>query len=241
MKKLTTLFFAILFAGNSLFAQSLDDAKKSLYYGRTTSTKQTLDKLVAANPKNAEAIYWLGQTLLGAEDVTGAQKVYQDALTGGINDPWIWVGMGHVELLQGKKDAARQRFEAAITATTEKKRRENVENPDILNAIGRANADGPANVGDPAYAIEKLKRAAALKPTDPDVLVNLGINYLKLGPDQGGNAYEAFTNANKIDPKFARGSYRLGKIFQSQGNTEKFLATILNAQAFYPAFYTKRQ
>ena len=236
MKKLTTLFLTVLFAGNLLSAQSLDDAKKSLYYGRTTSAGQSLDKLIAANLKNAEAIYWKGQALLSADSIAAAQKVYQDALNAGVNDPWIWVGMGHVELLQGKKDAARQRFEAAITATTEKKRRENVENPDILNAIGRANADGPANVGDPAYAIEKLKRAAQLKPNDPEIQANLGINYLKLGPDQGGNAYEAFTNANKIDPKYARGHFRLGKIFQSQGNTEKFLDYYTKAIQADPAF-----
>ncbi len=232
MKKLTTLFLTVLFAGKLLFAQSLDDAKKSLYYGRTTSARQTLEKLIAANPKNAEAIYWLGQTYLNADSIAGAQKVYQDALNAGVNDPWIWVGIGHVELMQGKKDAARQRFEAAITASAQKKK----ENPDILNAIGRANADGPANVGDPAYAIEKLKRAAALKPNDPDILVNLGINYLKLGPDQGGNAYEAFTNANKIDPKYARGPFRLGKIFHSQGNTEKFLGYYTQAIQADPAF-----
>ncbi len=51
-------------------------------------------------------------------------------------------------------------------------------NPEILNAIGRANADGPSTVGDPAYAIEKLKRAAELMPDNPDVYLNLGINYL---------------------------------------------------------------
>ncbi len=230
--KFTTLFFAVLFAGKSLFAQSVDEARKSLYYGRTTSARQTLEKLISANPKNADAIYWLGQTLLNAEDIPGAQKVYQDALTSGVNDPWIWVGMGHVELLQGKKDAARQRFEAAITASTQKKK----ENPDILNAIGRANADGPANAGDPAYAIEKLKRAAQLKPNDPEIQTNLGINYLKLGPDQGGNAYEAFTAANKIDPKYARGNFRLGKIFQSQGNTEKFLDYYNQSIQADPAF-----
>ncbi len=232
MKKLTTLFLTVLFAGNLLFAQSLDEAKKSLYYGRTTSAGQSLDKMIAANSKNAEAIYWKGQSLLNAEDKAGAQKVYQDALNAGVNDPWIWVGMGHVELLQGKKDAARQRFEAAITASTQKKK----ENPDILNAIGRANADGAANIGDPAYAIEKLKRAAQLKPNDPEIQTNLGINYLKLGPDQGGNAYEAFTAANKIDPKYARGNFRLGKIFQSQGNTEKFLDYYNQAIQADPAF-----
>jgi tetratricopeptide (TPR) repeat protein len=219
MKKLTTLFLAVLFAGKLLFAQSVDEARKNLYYGRPAAAIASLNKVIAANPKNAEAIYWLGQAYLNNNnDIAGAQKVYQDALNSGVNDPWIWVGMGHVELLQGKKDAARQRFEAAITATTQRKK----ENPDILDAIGRANADGPATAGDPAYAIEKLKRAAELKPNDPDIQVNLGINYLKLGSDQGGNAYEAFTRANTIDPKYALANFRLGRIFESQGNVDKF-------------------
>jgi len=232
MKKLTTLLLAVLFAGKLLFAQTVDEAKKSLYYGRIATATQTLNKLVAANPKDAQAIYWLGQAYLNNNDVAAAQKVYQDALNNGVNDPWIWVGMGHVELLQGKKDAARQRFEAAITATTKKKK----EDPAILNAIGRANADGPANTGDPAYAIEKLKRAAELDPNNADIYTNLGINYLKLGPDQGGNAYEAFTTALRVDPKYARADYRLGKIFQSQGNAQKFIDYYNQAVTIDPAY-----
>ena len=236
MKKLTLLLFTVLFAGKLLFAQTLDEARKSLYYGRATAARQALEKIVAGNPKSGEAIYWLGQTYLNnnsaTPDIAGAQKVYQDALTAGVNDPWVWVGMGHVELLQGKKDAARQRFEAAITNSMVKKK----ENPAILNAIGRANADGPTTVGDPAYAIEKLKRAAELNPKDPDIYVNMGVNYLKLGTDQGGNAYEAFTNANKIDPKYALGNYRLGRIFESQGNVEKFTEYYNAATTADPAF-----
>ena len=232
MKKLTTLLLAVLLSGTMLMAQTVDDARKSLYYGRSTSAQQTLDKLIAANPKNGEAIYWLGQTHLANDSISGARQVYQNALNSGVNDPLVWVGMGHVELLEGKKDAARQRFEAAITNSITKKK----ENPVVLNAIGRAQADGPANVGDPAYGIAVLKRAMALDPTNADIYTNLGISYLKLGPDQGGNAYEAFTNALKADPKNAKASYRLGKIFQSQGNSEKFLEYFNTAVTADPAF-----
>lgn len=219
MKKLTTLLLAVLLSGKLLLAQTVEDARKSLYYGRTTSARQSLEKLVASNSKNAEAIYWLGQAYLAIDSIGGAKQVYQNALNAGVNDPLVWVGMGHVEVLEGKKDAARQRFEAAITSSMKKKK----EDPVILNAIGRAEADGPATVGDPAYGIEVLKRAAALDPTNPDIFNNLGINYLKLGPDQGGNAYEAFTNALKADPINAKAKFRLGKIFQSQGNAEKYI------------------
>jgi tetratricopeptide (TPR) repeat protein len=236
MKKLTSLLLAVLFTGKLLLAQSVDDARKSLYYGRTATAKQTLDKLVAANPKNAEAIYWLGQTYLSMDSIGGARQVYQNALNSGVNDPLVWVGMGHVESLEGKKDAAKQRFEAAITASTKKKK----EDPKILDAIGRAEADGPATVGDPAYGVDVLKRAAALDPNNADIYVNLGINYLKMGADQGGNAYEAFNNAIRVDPKNGLARLRLGKIFQSQGNTEKFLdyynAAVTNDPAYAPAY-----
>src|SRR4051812_20323852 len=212
MKKLSTLLLAVLLSGKLLMAQSVDDARRSLYYARTTSAKQALDKLVAGNAKDAQAIYWLGQTYLAMDSVGGARQVYQNALNAGVNDPLVWVGMGHVESLEGKKDAARQRFEAAITASTKKKK----DDVNVLNAIGRANADGPANTGDPAYGVQILKRALAVEPNNSDVLTNLGVNYLKMGPDQGGNAYEAYTNAIKADPKNARARFRLGKIFQSQ-------------------------
>jgi len=232
MKKLSTVLLAVLLSGKLLLAQSVDDARKSLYYGRTTTAKQTLDKLVASNPKDAQAIYWLGQTYLAIDSIGGARQVYQNALNGGVNNPYVWVGMGHVELLEGKKDAARQRFEAAITASTKRKK----EDVGILNAIGRANADGPATAGDPAYAIQILKRASAIDPNNSEVFTNLGINYLKLGPDQGGNAYEAYTNAIKADPKNARAKFRLGKIFESQGNSEKFLQYYNDAVASDPAY-----
>lgn len=235
MKRLTTLLLAVLLTGNLLIAQTVDEARKSLYNGRVTSATQALEKIVAGNGKNAEAVYWLGQAYLASDGgVAKAKQVYQTALTAGVNDPLIWVGMGHVELMEGQKDAARQRFEAAITNSISKKK----ENPVILNAIGRANADAPA--GDPNYAIEKLKKAAELAPTNADVFVNLGVNYLKLGPDQGGNAYEAYTNALKADPNNALAKFRLGKIFQSQGNTEKFLeyynSAVSGDAAFTPAY-----
>ena len=243
MKKLTFLVVAVLLTGKMLMAQDAEAGKRFLYYNRLTSAKQTLEKAVAANPKDANATYWLGQTLLstdnaaGKKDVAGAKALYQKALNEGVNDPLIWVGMGHVELLEGKKNEARQRFESAITASIKKKK----EDPTILNAIGRANADGGTEIGDPAYAIVKLKRAAELDPKNPDIYVNLGINYLKAGGEKsGGDAYEAFGNALRIDPKYALANFRLGKIFQSQNNKEKFeqyfTAAIESDPAFAPAY-----
>ena len=50
--------------------------------------------------------------------------------------------------------------------------------------------------------------------------INLGINYLKLGGEFGGDAVTAFQNAISKDPKNAYAYYRIGKIYQTQNNNE---------------------
>jgi hypothetical protein len=58
------------FAGlcNVVFAQSVDQGKKFLYYQRYKSAKDVFDKILASNPNNIDAIYWDGQTLLATKD-----------------------------------------------------------------------------------------------------------------------------------------------------------------------------
>jgi tetratricopeptide (TPR) repeat protein len=232
MKKITILLWIAICFVHHLEAQSIEDGKKALYDGRNTTAKNTFSSIVAAKPKDADAVYWLGQTYLRMDDTAAARNVYAKALQSGLDAPIIQVGMGHVELLEGQKNQAMQRFDQAINNSKTRKG----ENPEILNAIGRANADGPSTVGDPQYAIDKLKRAAQLDPNNPDIYVNLGINYLKLGTEHGGDAYEAFNNALRIDPNYALAKYRLGKIFLSQGNKEKFEGYFLGAVESDPKF-----
>ena len=62
------------------------------------------------------------------------------------------VGMGEIDLMEGRKDEARNKFETAISLT--KKR----DLPDILLPIARANID--TKNGDTQYAIQKLNEAA---------------------------------------------------------------------------------
>lgn len=126
MKNLTIVLLAFLLtdcsvkkiAGTSQLPPTIAAAQQNLYHGRTTTAKQALQQSVSSNAKDAQATYWLGQTHLAMDSIGGARQVYQNALNSGVNDPLIWVGMGHVESLQGNKDAARQRFEAALTAST---------------------------------------------------------------------------------------------------------------------------
>jgi Flp pilus assembly protein TadD len=226
MKKVILSFLGSLSVCAIVSAQSdVDAGRKFLYYERYTSAKQSLQKAVTANPKDPQAVYWLGQAYISADQLNDAKTLYASTISSGVNDPLLWVGTGQVEILEGGDvNAAKQRFEQAITTTTVTKGKNKGPNPDILNAIGRAMASGGSTKGDPNYGIDKLNLAAQQAEQNgaknPDIFINLGLCYRKLGGDQGGKAFEAFNQATTVDPQNARAYYLIGKIYQTQRNKE---------------------
>ena len=103
------LILMTLLLSNVVIAQSIEDGRKFYYYERYQSAKNVFEKLVAADPNNVDAVYWLGQTLIGMEDLEGAKALYQKTLAANSNSPLILAGMGHVELLENKPQDARNR------------------------------------------------------------------------------------------------------------------------------------
>lgn len=201
------LFFSVL-ASLSALGQNIQQGVNDLYAERYQSAKSTFEKLLAANPNNLEAIYWLGQTYIATNDITGAKAVYDKALASSNNAPLIVVGQGHVELLQGKAADARQHFESAINASHGKKG----NNPAVLNAIGRAIVESYSEETktDLDYAIAKLNEAAQLAPNNPDIYLNLGNAHRK--KHIGGEAVQAYAKAGNFAPAL----YKIGLIYESQ-------------------------
>jgi tetratricopeptide (TPR) repeat protein len=208
--KVSLILVVSLLVSNFLKAQSLEEGKKLMYYEKYKSARNVFEKLVAANPTDEAAVYWLGQSLILPEtnnDIAGAKTLYQKSLAANPNSALLLAGMGHIELLEGKTQDARNRFETAISLSQGK-------SIPVLNAIGFANVH--AKQGDAAYARDKLRQATTLKGfKDPDVYCNLGDAYRKFA--DGGNALQAYEAALKIDPNYARASYRIGKIYLTQG------------------------
>jgi len=244
MKKTITLLVAAFLVVNGLVAQSMADGINDLNSSfKVQSAIDILKKIYDSKPKDPQAIYWYGQALIGGNDVTktqmeAAKAVYQKALTDGVNEPLIWVGTAHIDLLEGGDlNAAKQKFEQAITATTPTKGRHKGEpSVEILEAIGRANADGGSKVGDPQYGIEKLKQAAALDPKNSMVYIYMGICYLKLGGENGGEAVKAFEQAATIDPKNVLAYYRIGMVYLSQNNEDALMPAFGKAIDADPTF-----
>ena len=237
MKKiLITCLSVVLFFAGSLKAQTVQDGINFLYEERDQSAKGVFDKLLEVNPNNIEATYWMGQTYISMDNAPAARQVYEKALAASANAPLLIVGLGHVELLENKPSDARQRFETAITMTHTRKG----DDPDILNAIGRANVD--AKAGDLAYAIEKLEAAAQRTSKNPDIFLNLGNAYRKARPgENGGLAYTNYKKAIDANPNFAIAYYRIAKLFETQQNWDLFIdnlnQTVTKDPGFGPAYY----
>lgn len=214
--KAAVLFLITVLFANAVIAQTIEDGKKFFYYEKYVSAKNVFDKLVTANPNNTDAAYWLGQVLVHREDkdIAGAKELYRKTLEANSNSALLTAGMGHVELLEGKTQDARNRFETAISLSQGK-------SIPVLNAIGIANGDFESKNGDAAYAIEKLKLATTIKGfKDPETYCMLGDAYRKFA-DGGGNAVTAYQSALAINPNYARANFRMGKVYQTQGPAQE--------------------
>lgn len=241
MKRIVTIILTGLIVTQFAMAQTIEDGMKMLDYDKHQSAAAIFKKLYDADSKNPENVYWYGQAFLAVDDYKGAEAVYQKALQDGLNDPWIIVGMGHVQLMEGGDlNAAKQKFEQAITMTKDLKGKKKKLYAQILDAIGRANADGGSKIGDPTYGVDKLKEAAELDPKTADILINMGINYLKMGPDEGGDAVKSYMDASTREPKNPLPAYRIGRIYQSQNNKElfeQFYNAVISTDPTFPPVY----
>ena len=208
------------------FSQTVEQGKKFYYYTRYKSARETLEKVLASNPNNIEAMYWLGETLLQLKDSATAEAMYSKALQTNGSAPLLLVGMGHIELRKDKANDARQHFETAISLTKGK-------DIGVLNAVGSANSDLKA--GDANYAIEKLTQATQVKNfNNADTYVIMGDAYHKL--IDGGNAVQSYQKALNIDPKLAAAKFKIGMIYLTQNNKDYFLPAFEEAVQMDPSY-----
>ena len=226
MKRLFSLVAGVVLTGNVLFAQSVDQGKKFFYYERYKSAKENFEKLLAANPNDLNAAYWLGQSLFELKDSVGAKDLYSKVLQQNGNAPLILAGMGQAELMEGKTNDARQRFETALSLTKNK-------DVNVINAIGTANVR--ARLGDATYAVEKLMLATQMKDfKNPDTYIILGDAYRKL--IDGGNAVTSYTKAMGFDPRMAAAKHKIAKVYLTQSNKEYFLPAFEEATQLDPNY-----
>lgn len=225
MKRILFSLMAVAASVTFAVAQTIEEGVQAVYYSKFNTANNTFKQIVAKEPGNTKAIYWLGQTLIQnialPDGPQQARALYQQALASNPSDPWLLVGMANTDyLVANDKNAAKQKMEQAIRIVEDKsKRREKDKNlAEIYTAIGRASSQGDGDQGDPAFVIPLLEKALELDPNNSDAGIYLGMNYLKQGGENGGKAYQAYNTAFTRKPNYALAPYRIGVMYQSQGN-----------------------
>ncbi len=230
--------FALTGVNAQVPVSPLNEGLKLMRYEKNKSALAFFKDAYEKNAKDPETIFWYGEAILsqngaGAPEkafVQTTKELFKKAADELGNNAWILVGTAHVQLLEAGEtadiNAIKQTLEVAITTTLNTKGKfKGKPSQDIVNAIGYIHSEVPSNVGDHQYAIDKLKETISAyegTPVMPSLYVNLGINYLKLGGENGGEAVTAFMEAINRDPQNAYPYYRIGKVYQSQNNLESF-------------------
>ncbi len=230
--------FALTGVNAQVPVSPLNEGLKLMRYEKNKSALAFFKDAYEKNAKDPETIFWYGEAILsqngaGAPEkafVQTTKELFKKAADELGNNAWILVGTAHVQLLEAGEtadiNAIKQTLEVAITTTLNTKGKfKGKPSQEIVNAIGYIHSEVPSNVGDHQYAIDKLKETISAyegTPVMPSLYVNLGINYLKLGGENGGEAVTAFMEAINRDPQNAYPYYRIGKVYQSQNNLESF-------------------
>jgi tetratricopeptide (TPR) repeat protein len=237
MKKTLLSVVAVALLAIAGSAQTVQDGINHLYADRFKSATEVFQKLLAANPNNAEAIFWQGQVYFDMDDNAKAKDLYQKALSTVGSQPLVLVGMGHSELTENKFAEAKSRFEAALAASKNKKGQDDAN---VQTAIGRALVD--VKGGDYNWAVQLLEAAHLANPKNTETLLQLGNAYRRAGEGSGGGkAFEAYRKAITVDPTFAVADLRLAKMFETQRNWDLVLEYLNSAvkrnPKFAPAYY----
>jgi hypothetical protein len=126
------MFIGVVFVAAGLIAQApvsqLSEGVKLLNYEKNKSAliffKEALDK----NPTDGETEFWYGQALLAqnyngiptTESIKKTKEVYQAAMQSKGNDPWLLIGMSHVQLLEGAdNNAVKQKYDNLLIENVE--------------------------------------------------------------------------------------------------------------------------
>lgn len=233
MAKKTILLVMSVVVCTCLKAQNVDQGKKYFYYHRYQSANDQFENVLARDPNNQAAAYWLGQTLIEEGDSTATKALYQKVLASNPDAPLILAGMGQIDLMENNVSQAKERFQNALNLT----KGEDVE---VIHAIARANIE--ARPGDAGYAIERLNAIPKKKKKDQknaETYLLMGKAYRKLV--NGGEAVSAFRQALSMNPSLAEARYEIGRIYLTQNNPEVFLPAFEEAVQidpdYAPAYY----
>jgi tetratricopeptide (TPR) repeat protein len=219
--------FSVAFLASVSFsnAQDISQAKKAIDAEQYENAKSMLKSIIKATPTNGRANFLLGNIYLVQTVNDSAKIAFEKGLTGTDGARLNYIGLGVLDLNNGKTVEAEANFASALKDT----RKKDVEE---LTAIGRAYTYSAKP--DFKKAIEVLNKAKLINPNDANVQLALGDAY---NNDKNQNdAYVAYRNAFQIDPTLLRAKVQLGVLLKGAKSYDEAIKAFNEVIAINPNY-----
>ncbi|MBC7534353.1 MAG: tetratricopeptide repeat protein [Ferruginibacter sp.] len=236
MKKLYVILTLILLNAIALKSQTIDDARKDVYYAKYKSAKNILQSTLSNDKASPYAWYWLMEVYLKEKNIDSANKIASTIPAPLLeqrsmkDNPLVFIGRAHVLLDSGLTTEARSQMDEVLKAGKYK-------NPVALLAAARANIE--SKNGDVPWALELLGQAVKKDKKNAEIYTAIGDAYFRM--TDGGKAIINYDQAIALNPSYAEPMYKTGVIYKTQKNKEIYLEKFTKAyemdSAYLPALY----
>ena len=235
IKKIAMAAAGLVLTGSSVFAQSLDDAKKAIDAEQFQKAKAMLKNLTVTQPTNDDAFFQLGWVYLSQDYADSAKATFNKGIAANPKTALNYVGLGVVAQEAKDQATATSSFSTALANAKKKDAKPYVyiARGYLLDAV-----DGRLPADKFTLAVDALNKGKAVDPKDADVLIELGNAYRS--QLNSNAAYDNYSQALAIDPKSVTANTAIGVLWRFADNfveaEKQFKASIAIDPNFGPAY-----
>jgi Flp pilus assembly protein TadD len=236
ISKIANVALGLVFVGSSVFAQSLDDAKKAIDAEQYQKAKSMLKNLTATQATKDENFFYLGWVYLIQEYPDSAKEQFTKGLAVNPKSALSYAGLGAVAHFNKDASGASTNFTQAATLASKKDTK-------VYVYIAKGYLLLPPGVKavsaeDAATAVGVLNKGVAANPKDPELFIELG--NVASSQKNATEAYNNFSTALTLDPKSLTANVAEGVLWENAQNFEdaekQFKVAIAIDPNFGPAY-----
>jgi len=241
ISKMAVAGLGMVFAGSSVFAQSLADAKKAIDAEQYQKAKSMLKNLTVTQADKDENFFYLGWVYLKQDYVDSAKAAFNKGLAVNAKSALNFAGLGAAAHVEKDNSGAANNFNQAVAAAGKS------STPYMYAGLGyllpvsgtTVGPNGaPVSPADADAAIAILNKGKVVNPKDAELLVALGDAYRS--QLKSTDAYNAYSSALTINPKLPSANVAEGVLWRFADNFEdsekQFQAALAIDPNYGPAY-----
>jgi tetratricopeptide (TPR) repeat protein len=238
ISKVANVALGLVLLGSSVFAQSLDDAKKAIdaeQYQKAKGMLKNLTVTQTASKTNDENFFYLGWVYAVQDYLDSAKDCFTKGIAINPKSDLNYVGLGLVAHLNKDEAGATSNFNQAINVARKKDSK-----PYLYIGKGYllGAKDGKLPAADANAAIDALNKGKAADPKDAEIWLQLGNAYRS--QLKSSEAYPNYEQALTLDPKSPAANTAEGVLWRYAENYEdsqkQFQAALAIDPNFGPAY-----